>query len=187
MSEFDTLWREISKRPGVITVQNREELEHVFNLLKRCESYLEVGTAEGNSLYVLSQALGQNSTNHIVPRVDYIDYGERHTEEPRNQILDKLAARHIYVHGWHGNSHSTEAAHVVNGYDAVLIDAGHAYEDVIGDACMYGPLAKRYIIFHDIKLPEVAAAFDWYVAQNDFKNSYKFVNSNTFGYGICEI
>jgi hypothetical protein len=52
---FDQYWRVIKDRST--TVQEYHELEHVFNLMRDCESYLEVGTAEGNSLYVLAHAL----------------------------------------------------------------------------------------------------------------------------------
>lgn len=185
MSKFEELWTEITKRPGVITVQNKEELGHVFNLLTGCRSYLEVGTAEGNSLFVLAQALQKD------PIVRYIDYGEKHTTPARNEIIARLKDSGISVYGLHGNSHDPKLIESIapityNGlekFDAVLIDAGHTYEDVIADASAYGWMASKYIIFHDVMLPEVNRAFEWYAKQVQ-KRCYRFVNSETFGYGI---
>lgn len=193
MKTFDELWREITKRPGVITVQNREELEHVFNLLQSCESYLEVGTAEGNSLFVLAQALGGNSDYKIVPRIAYVDYGEKHTQGPRDEIIRALKDAHINIFAILGNSHHMQSIREANCFspidyvDAVLIDAGHTYEDVIADAAAYGWMAKKCIIFHDVQLPEVCRAYDWYRKQMPEKESYRVVNSETFGYGIIKI
>jgi len=87
LREFNDLWAFIVKRSNdasMPVVQDKEELEYVFNLLKDCESYLEVGTAEGNSLYVLANALPVNS------EITYIDWAEKHTKENRDFILSRL-------------------------------------------------------------------------------------------------
>jgi predicted O-methyltransferase YrrM len=152
---------------------------------------LEVGTAEGNSLYVLSHALKQ-------PRaaIGIIDYGEEHTKKARQEILEWIRSdlRPRWIREKYGNSHDpslfidiAECEEGVLGYDVVLIDAGHAYEDVIADAIAYGSLATKYIFFHDVCLPEVGRAFDWYCKQRPDCRAYKMINSETFGYGIMEI
>lgn len=174
---FEILWNEISKRPGVITVQNKHELEHVFNLIQGCESYLEIGTAEGNSLFVLSHALKPDA------KITYIDFGEKHTTPPRNEIITRLNRPITGIHG-NSNSEAVWAQVKDDKYDVVFIDAGHSYENVKKDAALYGPLAKKYIIFHDVALPDVRRAFDEYTKD---KKSYRFVLSDTFGYGIVEI
>ena len=46
---FSQYWDFIAKR-GVSTIQERSELEYLFNLMQGCESYLEIGSAEGNSM-----------------------------------------------------------------------------------------------------------------------------------------
>jgi hypothetical protein len=66
----------------------------------------------------------------------------------------------------------------------VLIDAGHDYESVKSDIKMYAHLATKYLIFHDIKLPDVKRAVDEYVGD---KKYYEIVNSQTMGFGIMEI
>jgi predicted O-methyltransferase YrrM len=179
LSVFNEAWRDITKREGVVTVQNREELEHVFNLLYGLESYLEVGTAEGNSLYVLAHALKPDAV------ITYIDYGEKHTTLSREEVLRRIPQAVTAIHG-DSNDFITHNQVKETRYDAVLIDAGHDAFNVAIDALFYGPLATKYIIFHDVQLPEVNRAFTWYVKQLG-KESYRFINSETFGYGIIKL
>lgn len=189
MNGYNEVWKTVSDRTqrGVMTVQNREELEHVYKLLEGCRSYLEIGTAEGNSLYVLSHAL-----LHITRKVVYIDLCEPHTREARENILQRL---YMECDGLiptciAGNSHERyciTAAGKFGQFDAVMIDAGHSYEDVIADAIAYGPMAKKYLIFHDICLPPVKAALEWYVRQARLKPPAYVIHSQTFGYGIITL
>lgn len=184
LKDFNDLWK-FAIRHGEI-VQLRSELEYVFNLIRGCRSYLEVGTAEGNSLYVLSHALEPD------PKVAYIDWNEDHTRQQRNEALE--AMKPIDVLPIHWNTHSYRAIDVANRwghYDVVLIDAGHDYEDVVMDAVNYGCLADKYIIFHDTQLPEVKRAFDWYCKYRRFDKSvttevYNEPNS-PYGYGIIRL
>lgn len=192
---FDELWRDLeerSRRWAIPIVQDYKELEYIFNLIKGCESYLEVGTAEGNSLYILSHALRPEANITIV------DFGEKHTGPARKEVTDKLEHRPIglgvdgllnnLLREVYGNSHCVDVfKKVPNEYDVVFIDAGHTYEDVIADAIAYGHLATKYIIFHDIQLPAVRKAFNWYLAHNPQFKHHEFINSTTYGYGIIEV
>lgn len=180
---FDKLWNEIIQRPGVITVQNREELEHVYNLIEGCESYLEVGTAEGNSLYVLARALKPQSP------ITYIDYGEKHTTEARDEVLNALVSEGHLITQIHGDSNDISTyTHVVDKkFDVVLIDAGHHDFNVAIDTLFYAPLATKYVIFHDVQLPDVLRVFDWYCKQFPQRQSYRIVNSEHFGYGVLVV
>lgn len=201
MKTFDELWKDIeerSQRWAIPIVQDYKELEYIFNLMKGCESYLEIGTAEGNGLYVLAQAIKTSdrlfvkeddeiSSRHGVEVCEIIDFGELHTKAARDEVIAKLQEMDISINENYGNSHNTKICPSYDEYDAVFIDAGHTYEDVIADAIAYGHLATKYIFFHDIQLPEVRKAFDWYCAQNpQFKRS-EFINSTTYGYGILEV
>lgn len=191
MKTFDELWRDIEERSQrwcIPIVQDKEELRHVFNLMHGCKSYLEIGTAEGNGLYILAQNMAQ------YPHLTIVDYGEKHTHEPRTEVIKYLFDLGIGVREVYGNSHCvigevirSDSSYDLERYEVVFIDAGHAYEDVVSDAIAYGHLATKYIFFHDIQLPEVRKAFDWYCGQNpQFKRS-EFINSPTFGYGILEV
>ena len=184
MSDFESLWHFITHRDYNVIVQEKSELEHIYTLATRCRSYLEVGTAEGNSLYVLSKALSLASS------VTYVDIGEPHTEKPRKEIVKLLEDGGLYVNEIVGNSHLREnirEAYSLAPYDMVMIDADHDYSSVIADAIAYGPMARKFIVFHDIKLPDVQRAFDWYVYSQSFKRYYTFCNSENFGYGIIEV
>lgn len=196
MKTFDELWNDLkerSQRWAIPIVQDYHELEHVFNLMKGCESYLEIGSAEGNTLLTLGQALG--ATKESERYISYVDFGEKHTTPARDEAIERLEAIDVLAGGLHGNSHSREIIPVIgwNGrsgprtYDAVFIDAGHSYEDVIADAIAYGHLATKYIFFHDIQLPEVRKAYEWYLAQNPELKHYEFINSPNYGYGIITL
>ncbi len=176
MSKFDPLWKFVCERSqrGVMTVQNQEELEHVYNLTRDCKSYLEIGTAEGNTLHVLGSGM---------EKIVCVDLCEVHTKQAREEV--QKGALIIA-----GNCHARETISSAksNGrYDFVLIDAGHTFSDVLADAFAYADMADKYILFHDVQLKEVNAAFEWYVAQNNFKEVYKFINSENFGYGIVKL
>lgn len=181
---FDEAWDFIVKRSAdanMVVVQDRAELEYVFNLMRNCSSYLEVGTAEGNSLYVLANAMPKGS------EITYIDWAEPHTEQNRNFILDRLTDYTIrYIHA-DSNDQTTAYEVQCKRFDAVLIDAGHDDFNVAIDAMHYACLAKKYIIFHDVQLRDVDRAFTWYAKQRPDCRAYRVVNSEKFGYGILEV
>lgn len=192
MKTFEELWRDIQERArrwAIPIVQDYKELEYVFNLIKGCDSYLEVGTAEGNGLYVLSHALSPIATIRV------IDFGEKHTSPARNEAIERIPQKR-FVEQYLGNSHSKEILDCMEieygesglqRFDVVFIDAGHSYEDVIADAIAYGHLATKYIIFHDIQLEPVRNAVNWYRTQNPQFKYHEFINSPSFGYGILEV
>src|SRR5574343_1353649 len=138
---FEDLWRKINKRPGGI-VQEYNELEYVFNKMRDCNSYLEVGSAEGKSLYVLAHA---NPSMEITN----IDLGEKHTTPLRNENLAELPNNITPILGKSNTIYSWEKVKDKK-FDAVLIDAGHDLFSVLVDACLYAPLATKYVFFHDI-------------------------------------
>ena len=182
-SKFDELWKFITKeRPGVITVQEYGELKHVYGLLENCTSYLEVGTAEGNSLYVLTQAMKPGSF------VYYIDWAEPHTADARQEVLEHLRKDYKVI-GVHGDTNDYKTAREVSylKFDAVLIDAGHTDFNVAIDTMLYAGLANKYVIFHDIMIPDVNRVFEWYRKQFPYRKAYKIVNSEDFGYGIVQV
>lgn len=178
--KFEKLWDFVSKRECPL-VQDKEELYAIFRLIQGCESYLEVGSAEGNSLYILSHALKENAS------IATIDYREEHTKKYRDEINSLVGS---YINDVNGNSHNKKIIDEFKNkkFDVVLIDAGHKYADVIADAMIYGNLATKYIIFHDIQMPEVGSAFAWYANQRlEDCSANTFINSHNYGYGILEV
>lgn len=183
MKDFEQIWQSIVARCDKYNfplVQEKEELRFVFNLAKECSSYLEIGTAEGNSLLAISHSLKPRG------RITSIDWCEDHTLVPRSEALASSLAQIISIKG-DSHLHST-IEHAVETYDMVMIDAGHTFADVIADAIAYGGLATKYIIFHDIQLKPVHEAFIWYCKQQGYKNVSTFISPNSpYGYGIVKL
>lgn len=170
---FDPLWA-YATRHGSIQ-QERSELEHVYNLVRDFDTYLEVGTAEGASLSVMASWAKLSVS---------IDIREQHTSAQLQEVLTHASNPIKCIDG---NSHDPrviEEAKKLAPYDVVFIDAGHSYEDAKQDAIHYGAMAKHYIIFHDIQLPPVKKAFNEYC--EDYKNVSRFINSVNFGMGIIK-
>lgn len=181
MSEFDDLWKFINNRGSVITVQEYSELRHVYDLMKdcKCDSYLEIGSAEGNSLYVLG---------HVVERyIDYVDFGEAHTDEHRNICVEELKKLGKSITGYLGDSTNANTLPNKKKYDCVLIDGGHDYETVLSDCMMYAGLATKYVFFHDVQLASVMDAIEFYLKRWNIGKYRTFINSEAFGYGIVEV
>lgn len=185
MTDFDKLWNFVNTRDGVGIVQDKIELQKACEIASKCRSYLEVGTAEGNSLYCMAMRLMKPS--HVV----YVDIAEEKCKPPREAILKLLKDENISVTGIHGSSFdhkNVKRAFDMGPYDLVFIDAAHDYTAVISDAMSYGALAKKYILFHDIAIPDVKKAFDWYVWSHGYKNvQIIHHNDSPYGYGVIEL
>lgn len=180
MSKFDDLWK-FAEDNTLILAQEKRELEYIFNLMDGCESYLEIGTSEGNSLYILGNALKERGS------ITYIDRNEGHTREwrkPKEKILMENGYEILAIHG---DTHHEESIRIASGkkYDCVLIDAGHRYEDAIQDARNYAPLANKYVFFHDIRMPEVMNAFLNYLQESNSLGTI-IVNSVKYGFGVIK-
>lgn len=195
MKNFNELWKFISDRSNrdvkpIVLVQDKTELEHIFNLMRNCEckSYLEVGTAEGNSLYVLAQSMKSHSDIAI------IDLGEPHTTKPREDVLNILKDECLYVKDkiYGDSTLPSTIGRLCLGkperkFDCILIDGGHDFSTVLSDAIFYAPLATKYIFFHDIQLPEVRRAVSWWHSRWQLGKYSEFINSDNFGYAIIEV
>ncbi len=176
---FEELWNFVSKNSKVLA-QNKREMEHIYNLIIGSKSYLEIGTAEGNSLYVFGNALEKGSP------IFYVDTAEIHTQPYREF---KIANMPDYkITGFHGNSHHKDIIEKVKErrYDCVFIDAGHTYDDVLQDARNYAPLADKYIFFHDVQLGPVMGAYKMWQLESGTKG-YEIINSDNYGYGVIKI
>lgn len=183
MSEFDDKWRYLINRAGgeKNVVQERHELEHVYNLVRDCdcESYLEIGTAEGVSLLTLGSA--------VEKRMDFVDFDEDHTRERKNQVINILKVNHE-INPYHGDSttRTVSGRLKLHQYDCVLIDGGHDFATVLSDSILYAPLATKYVFWHDVQLPEVRAAVEWFVKRWNLGEYSTFINSPSYGYGILK-
>lgn len=186
MPDFDSLWNWARSRGEF--QQEYTELRHIFDLMSACDckSYLEVGTAEGNSLYILGHAVDDRGT------IDYIDLDENHTREARTQSIQKLVQEKWPMQGrmigfHHGNSTDPLLLDSKRKFDCVLIDGGHDYKTVLSDSIMYAKMANKYVFWHDIQLLEVKIAVDCFLSAIKSGKYSTFINSDNFGYGILEI
>lgn len=142
--KFDQLWTESCARLPVV-VQEKRELFALYALMKEvnCESYLEIGTSNGGSLWVLAAAVDGDLT--------VVDI-----REPKSKELFDAAVAHTKARAVIGDS--TDPATVENArgaYDVVLIDGGHDYDIVKKDLQNYGPMARKLIVLHDINHRDV--------------------------------
>jgi len=111
----------------------------------------------------------------------------RHSE-PRSKVLAELVSNGHPINEVLGDSNDFGTASRASGsYDVVFIDAGHDAFNVAIDAMLYGPMATKFILFHDIQLPAVNQAFEWYCRQRTGCKVSRVVNSEHFGFGIMEI
>lgn len=189
MKNFDEIWKFLKEREerGVMLVQDERELAHICELAKECNSYLEIGTAEGNSLYAIGHSL--KSAHSLI---SFLDIGEAKTADPRSDVIDTLKASATIVPVY-GNSHSHECIawiQSLRSFDMVMIDGGHQFPDVIADAISYGGLARKYLVFHDIMMSEVEMAFSWYVRELNIptdKVTRIYSPNSKFGYGVIKL
>lgn len=179
MKTFSELWDFIFRRRHNL-VQDRLELKYVYGLMTECkpQSYLEIGTAEGDSLYVLGSTLPESG------RIHWIDKDEPGCREKRQQIEELLKPRTIT--GYSGLS-TDDASVVTDMFDVVLIDGGHDYETVLSDCQHFADLARKYVLFHDIQIPEVNRAVHDYLQDNRSGEYSTFINSTGMGFGILKV
>ena len=134
--------------------QQREEIEAVAKLIGECNSYLEIGTAEGGSLYFFAHKMG-------FKRAVCVDLDEAHTRPYREWVFEQLSGA-VEMTLYSGNS--MDAAIIEQAakeqFDVVFIDGGHDYATVKSDWVNYGKLANKYVVFHDICLPDVKKLWD---------------------------
>lgn len=145
---FDQAWDEVTARATCV-VQEKEELFALAALMQAegVRSYLELGASEGVSLYCLGMCLPKDS------RIWALDLCEVHSEPylMRNIDLLRESGQNIWI--MKGTTQQHSSFRFVD-LDAILIDAGHTYEEVKADWEMYKDLGKM-VIFHDIRLPPV--------------------------------
>ena len=138
--------------------QDRQEIEAVARLINaNCavKSYLEIGTAEGGSLYYFGHMLAPH-------KAVCVDLAEAHTATLREWVFSEMKDA-IDITLYAGNSTEPaiiDAVKSLGQFDVVFIDGGHDYATVKSDWESYGFLAAKFVVFHDICLPDVKKLWD---------------------------
>lgn len=162
----------LEKHPGF--QQDRQEIETVAKIIGLQDTYLEVGTAEGGSLYYFAHHLG-------LKQATCVDLDEPHTRTVRNWVMGELdEAVEVSLLSGDSRDHSIIDVLAAKSFDVVFIDGGHDYETVKSDWINYGKLAKKYVVFHDICLPDVRKVWDTLP-----QPKLSIVESGRFGMGIA--
>ncbi len=160
--------------------QNPVEIESLFKEVcdLRPERVLEIGTAQGGTLYLWTQAASENAT---LVSVDLPggDFGGAYTP-CRSKLYKAFARPRQALHLELADSHKPESLAKVKELfenqqiDFAFIDGDHTYEGVKADFNDYGPLVRPggIIAFHDIlyreKQPSIRVDILWKELQQQY-------------------
>ncbi|MCZ7644507.1 MAG: class I SAM-dependent methyltransferase [Planctomycetota bacterium] len=125
----------------------------------RASRYLEIGSRDGASLYVVAAHLPKGS---LIVSVDLpaARWGGPNGPENLRRIGERLARRGFRFHAIAADSHDpatlerVRQAAVEEPFDALFLDGDHTYEGVSMDWRMYRPLVRDggLVGFHDLIL-----------------------------------
>jgi predicted O-methyltransferase YrrM len=186
-------------RIGEVTIapaQIRTEIESLLRTLAEDppERILEIGTARGGTLFLLSRVARVRA---VLVSVDLPEGAFGGTYRRESILLLKaipLAGQTLQL--IRGNSHDSPTFHAVreafggNRLDLLLIDGDHRYEGVRNDFAMYGPLVRPggLIAIHDI-VPGAREHVGgvprfWQEVKNAHRSSEFVSNWHQQGFGI---
>ncbi len=176
--------------------QIKEEIIMLMEILQKQKPkyVLEIGTAGGGSLFMLSQVIEDDS---ILISID-LPNGQFGGGYPNNRITlyKSFAKTSQKIKLIRKDSHSLESLNSVkkilkeNNLDFLFIDGDHSYEGVKKDFELYAPLVKKngLIAFHDIVQgsPENVGGVPIFWQQLKEKHKHLEIVSdwNQGGYGI---
>lgn len=119
---------------------------------KDVRSYLEIGSARGDTFHAVMSALPAHSRGTAVDWPGQ-SWGIEGSKEALERAVADLNGKEYHARAVFGDSTALEtqkaARHDFN-YDAVFIDGDHTLAGVMGDFFAYAPMAKRIVAFHDI-------------------------------------
>jgi predicted O-methyltransferase YrrM len=176
--------------------QVREEVVFLMEILQKEKPryILEIGTAGGGSLYLLSQVIADDA---IIISVD-LPYGRFGGGYPKSRIsiYRSIARAKQKIYLIRNDSHSLKTLEKIqeilsgNELDFIFIDGDHEYEGVKKDFELYSRLVKDHgiIAFHDIvEGPQEAVGGVpkfWSEIKVNFKNKEIVKDWAQRGYGI---
>lgn len=131
--------------------QDPLELQRFKEVLSanKVQSYLEVGSKWGGSLWSITKALPMGSSVYSMD----LPHGDRRTQRSLEACVLRLNQVGYDANLFLGDSTSRSAvdwATAHGPFDAIFVDANHTIDCVRQDFENYWPLAKKLIAFHDI-------------------------------------
>lgn len=151
------LWWEIAIEGLPVIVQNKDELRVLSAMCRGIETYLEIGTGYGIS----ALCLGANA-RHVV----CVDETKPQCADRQNMIFNYLnmvgtsATKLKFKSDEARNASFDDYWAECGEFDVVFIDGDHSYDQVKRDWENYGPLARKFVAFHDILLDDPGRLFD---------------------------
>ena len=160
--------------------------------LENVETYLEIGTREGSSLYNVVIANSDSLKEiHIVDTWES-EYGGsgRGSHDHIDELLREMNYSGAVV--FHdGSSHDIlPSLELENHFDAIYVDGDHSYEGGLNDLNNVLPLVKPggLILFDDIAHPshlDLEDAFDKFVELNESSLELSWKNKSGLGCGTA--
>lgn len=137
---------------GLPAVQVESELNGFLALLKekKVRSYLEIGTARGDTFYTVMSSLPRSSVGVAVdmPEASWgLDKSKTYLDYAIAGLDDDYLVQAIY--GSSRDKEIIDKVSVLAPFDMVFIDGDHTLEGVTKDYENYGHLGKM-VAFHDI-------------------------------------
>ena len=165
-------------------LQDRTEMQRFIRLIQKnkVESYLEIGSKNGGSLWTIGNTLPKGA-RIISVDLPHGDHSFKNTLPNLRECVDALCKRGYDAQLFVGDSTDqtiVDQVKALGPYDLVFIDANHTVPYIWKDWQNYGPLC-RLVAFHDISFSRpggmapgkkpVEVPQVW----NEIKKDYEFV------------
>lgn len=174
-------------------IQDQAEFTEYLRRVKqlRPERLLEIGTAQGGSLFALTRVAAPDA--HLISLDLPMGPGGGGYPEARVPLYQKFALPGQKIDLVRDDSHSAEVHQKIKALlggrplDVLFIDGDHSYEGVKADYTMYGPLVRPggLIAFHDtVYIADVTRFWNEVKAGQDAEELTGPVPGRGFGIGL---